>query len=343
MKVLVVSMKYDYGDKTRGASGMDDYFVNPIRRLGHEVIFFDFMERYHVLGRENMNRELLDAVRRERPDVTIFIPYQDEFIPETISALSKHTISVGYYFDDTWRINYSHFWSKYYTWVTTSDVNGINRWRELGCNNFIYVPFSCNAEVFRKMAVSKIYDVSFVGAYHPYRAWLLRKLGQAGINTAAWGFRWPNGRLTQDAMVEVFNQSRINLNMSNNDSRDIGFLLSPAKPLKDTLRAWKGAARSIYRPDAKTREMVKGRHFEINACGAFQLSYYVEGLERHYVIGDEIALYASLEDLIDKIRYYLKHEDEREAIASRGYKRTLRDHTAEKRFTDLFNTIGRLA
>lgn len=340
MKVLIVSMKYDYGDKARGLSGMDEYFMNPILRLGHEVVFFDFMKTFHELGREAMNKELLETIRREQPDIVLFVPFQDQFIPEMIDEMNKHTVTIGYYYDDTWRINYSRFWSQHYTYVTTSDVNGVRRWRELGCNNFIYSPFSANPEVFRKMDIPKKYDVSFVGGYHPYRAWLLHKLRRAGIQVNAWGFGWNTGRLDQNAMVKVFNQSRINLNMSNNDSLDLRFLLSVTMPLKVILRAWEGAGRVIYRPDAKVREMVKGRHFEINACGGFQLSYYVEGIERHYAIGDEIALYASIEDMIEKVRYYLKHEDEREAIALRGYERTLRDHTAEKRFGDLFNAIG---
>jgi spore maturation protein CgeB len=287
-----------------------------------------------------MNRELLETVRREQPDITLFVPYQDEFIPEIIDEMNKDTVTVGYYFDDTWRINYSRFWSKHYSYVTTSDVNGIKRWQKLGCDNFIYSPFSVNTEVFRKIDISKRYDVSFVGGYHPYRAWSLQQLRRAGIKVYAWGFGWNTGRLERDAMVKVFNQSRINLNMSNNDSRDLRFLLSPTKSLKDTLRAWKGAFRLICnRPDAKVREMVKGRHFEINACGGFQLSYYVEGLEHYYTIDKEITLYGSTKDMIDKIRYYLKHENKRKAIALRGYERTLRDHTAEKRFADFFNVI----
>jgi spore maturation protein CgeB len=71
-----------------------------------------------------------------------------------------------------------------------------------------------------------------------------------------------------------------------------------------------------------------------------QLSHYAEGLERSYSIGEEIVLYASPEDLIEKIRYYLKHEDEREAIARRGHERTLRDHTMKKRLQDIFLHLG---
>ena len=44
--------------------------------------------------------------------------------------------------------------------------------------------------------------------------------------------------------------------------------------------------------------------------------------------------------MIDKIKYYLEHNEEREAIARAGYERTLREHTYEKRFNEIFKTIG---
>jgi spore maturation protein CgeB len=60
-----------------------------------------------------------------------------------------------------------------------------------------------------------------------------------------------------------------------------------------------------------------------------------------YSIGEEISIFVSTNDLIEKTRYYLKHEEERDAIAARGYARTLRDHTMEKRFRDLFEAIDK--
>ncbi|MBT9168802.1 MAG: Spore protein YkvP [Syntrophomonadaceae bacterium] len=146
--------------------------------------------------------------------------------------------------------------------------------------------------------------------------------------------------ITSEDMISIFNQSRINLNLSNCVSWDIRYLFTPFRPIKNTLRAWRQAVHAIRRTDMKTVEQVKGRHFEINACGGFQLSYYVEGLERMYSIGEEIALFVSPQDLVEKTRYYLKHEEEREAIAKRGYLRTRSDHTMEKRFQHIFGQLG---
>ena len=45
-------------------------------------------------------------------------------------------------------------------------------------------------------------------------------------------------------------------------------------------------------------------------------------------------------DLIDKICYYLQHEEEREQIARKGYQRTLAEHTYDKRLRLIFEQIG---
>lgn len=339
MKVLVVSMKFDYHSKSPVLSVSEDYFEKPIMSLGHVVLSYDFMGRYIEIGRKAMNMELLETIKREQPDITLFVPYQNEFIPEIIDEMKNHTITVGYFFDDTWRIAYSHLWAGHYQFVTTSAVNGINLWSDRGCNNFIYSPFACNHEVFKRIDTVKKYEVSFVGGYHPYRAWCLQKLRRAGINVNVWGAGWNAGPLDQDAMVQVFNQSKINLNLSNNESFDLRFVFCLSRPLVESFRVAKKTIRSLIQQDTKTLEMVKARHFEINSCGGFQLSYFVEGLEQHYRIGEEIALYQSVDEMIDKVKYFLKNENEREHVAKKGHERALKDHRLTQRFTKLFDEI----
>lgn len=314
-------------------------FLKPLEKLGCVVVPFDFVEFMRTLGREGMNQELLAVVQREQPELVIFVPHTDQFIPKVVDEINRHTITLGYFYDDMWRVEYSRFWARHFTFITTSDVNGLRKFREVGFTNVIYSPFACNPDVYCKKDLPNLYDVTFVGQYHPQREWHINCLRKASIDVHVWGVGWPAGMLELDDMVSIFNQSRINLNLSNCVSWDIRYLATPFRPIKNTLRAWRQAMYSIARPDMKTVEQVKGRHFEINACGGFQLSYYVEGLERLYTIGDEIALFASPEDLVEKTHYYLKHEDEREAIAQRGYARTLRDHTMEKRFQDILEHL----
>jgi len=340
MKVLLVAALYNEGHKSRGFSYEYYNLFQSLERVVSPVVVFDFMEALQQSDRKAMNQALLATVKRERPDVTIVVPYTDQLIPEIIDEVNRHTITVGYFFDDMWRIEYARFWAGHFTFITTSDTNGEKKFRDAGYSNAIYSPFACNHRIFAKKDLPKCYDVSFVGQYHPYRAWLLGQLKRAGVAVQMWGSGWGTGRLSQDEMVAVFNQSRINLNLSNSISWDMRYLLTLNRPVQDTLRTWRTTLGTMRHTDSKTREQVKGRHFEINACGGFQLSYYVEGLERHYRIGDEIAIYESPEDFVEKVRYYLSHEGEREDLAQRGYKRTLLEHTMEQRFQQLFVALG---
>ena len=50
--------------------------------------------------------------------------------------------------------------------------------------------------------------------------------------------------------------------------------------------------------------------------------------------------YRGPDDLADKIRYYLKHEAEREDIRRRGHARCMRDHTWHRRFENAFRERG---
>ena len=85
---------------------------------------------------------------------------------------------------------------------------------------------------------------------------------------------------------------------------------------------------------------MKARIFEVNGCGAFQLSYYVEGIANCYVPDRELVIYTDVDDLIEKIRFYLKHDALRESIAEAGYIRTMQEHTFAHRFKNVFTRMG---
>jgi len=44
-------------------------------------------------------------------------------------------------------------------------------------------------------------------------------------------------------------------------------------------------------------------------------------------------------ELLEKVRYYLKNQNQQEIIREAGYQRALREHTYQKRFQDLFHMI----
>jgi spore maturation protein CgeB len=317
------------------------HFQRPLEKVVDRLLTFDFVRSIRADGRMRMNNSLTELVRVERPDVTIFVPHTGEFMPEAIDEINCHTTTVGYFFDDMWRVEYSRFWARHFTFVTTSDIFGVRKFHEAGFDNVIFSPFACNETVYVRNTLPKRFDVSFVGQYHPQREWVLSYLTKAGVAVHCRGIGWPGGMVNTSQVVEVINQSRVNLNLSNCVSWDVRYLARINRPLKSTYRAWRDTAQAVRARDRKVVEQMKARHFELSSCGGFQLSYYVEGLERHFVIGKEIAIYTTPEDLVDKVRYYLRHDAEREAVAQAGYERTQRDHTMEQRLRDILQQVGR--
>ncbi len=66
------------------------------------------------------------------------------------------------------------------------------------------------------------------------------------------------------------------------------------------------------------RTGIPQRVLDIMACGGFCLTNYQAEIAAFFEDGEELVMYSSIPDLCDKIDYYLKHEEEREAIAKQG-------------------------
>lgn len=81
------------------------------------------------------------------------------------------------------------------------------------------------------------------------------------------------------------------------------------------------------------------RLFEGTACGALVLTDSIaNGLDRLFTIGQEIVVYQDDHDLLDKIAYYLAHDDEREHIARAGRQRTVQQHLYTQRVQLILET-----
>jgi spore maturation protein CgeB len=80
------------------------------------------------------------------------------------------------------------------------------------------------------------------------------------------------------------------------------------------------------------------RLFELPANGVMQISDGGKYLDRFFKVGEEIVGYEDADELIDRIRYYLLHDEERERIARNGYHRVLADYL----FSQSLQRMGRL-
>lgn len=328
MKVVLVCMKYDYADPARGKSYEYFNFYQSLLSEEHQVSLFDFSGEMKLSSKLEMNQRLFNLVVNERPDVTFFSVFNDELDPVMIKELRRYTKTVCFFHDDTWRIDYTLKWAKNFDFFTTPDYFGERKYKLLGFENAIHFPFGCNENIYHKMDLNRQYDISFVGAWHPHREWLINRLQKCNFSVKVAGYGWPSGIVGHDEMVRIFNQSSINLNLSNSISWDTRYLTSSLRALVNTLRS------------PKNSEQIKARHFEINGCGGFQLTYYVQGLEKYYEIGKEIDVYLDVDDLEKKVVFYLKNPNLIKEISEAGMRRTLKEHLFKHRFKLLFNRMG---
>lgn len=81
------------------------------------------------------------------------------------------------------------------------------------------------------------------------------------------------------------------------------------------------------------------RCIDIMAAGGFLLSNYQEDFYDSFIPGKDCVLYESIEDCINKCRYYLSHESERTQIAQNGLGRIRDNHTYEIRLSQIFDIV----
>lgn len=73
------------------------------------------------------------------------------------------------------------------------------------------------------------------------------------------------------------------------------------------------------------------RLFDLAGNGVMQISDGGEYLNDFFKIGEEIVGYEDADDLIEKVGYYLEHDEERKEIAVNGYRRVMKDHRIGQR------------
>jgi spore maturation protein CgeB len=370
MLILYVAMKYDYGKPEQGYSFEHYNFYHSLLHMGHDILYFDFMTLMQQHGRDWMNRHLLEVARAEKPDLLFCVLFTNELDQAVIREISgnTNTITLNWFCDDHWRFDsFSQHWAPCFNWVVTTAKSALPKYERLGYHNVIKSQWAYNHFLYRKLDLHLIYDVTFVGQPHGNRRQVIQALRDAGVDVRVWGSGWESGRLTQEEMIRVFNQSRINLNLSNASTP----ISTPRSRARNMARRWLSRSLRVVpfgtwlktvgkqgiamirhltptgRAQARSNvgssqylDQIKGRNFEIPGCGGFLLTGRAENLEDYYEIGKEVVCFDDVGDLIEKVRYYLHHEDERMAIAQAGYERTLREHTYLHRFREIFQKMG---
>ncbi|MBC7466794.1 MAG: glycosyltransferase [Bdellovibrio sp.] len=330
MKIMYVDMQWDYGKKERGINQIGEIgFHQVFKKLGHEVIPFYFDDYIH--NPAPLQAKILATADEINPDLIIFTLYTDQFTPETLDLLKKKFKTLSWFGDDQWRFeSYTAKYAPHFTYSVTTDHFAVSKYKKLGIQNVIvsqWASLDLEEAVDPSFVPEYKYEVSFVGGFNTTRAWIIDEFKKAGINVNVWGRGWPNGGVDFKDMVRIFQQTKVNLNLSNSVSYDIRCIAHSLRSLLVTLRNRKNASQ------------MKARNFEIPCFGGFQLADYVPSLEAYFNIGKDIACYSTVDEAIMLTRYYLENDVERELIRKNSIKRIQDSHTYLHRFEKIFKQI----
>ncbi len=310
MKLLLVC-EYWYG--TGGWS-----YKKYLEQLGCEVHVFDYRTIYFSVGyrtpivsavtrrfnRRMMNDAFVKCVADLKPDVILILKGETLYQSSLLEVKKKnHPILLQWYPDSPFNVEVKNATKDSIASIPLFDCyfiyakSLIQPLEEHGAQRVEYLPFCYDPEMLtlpeqisnedkKKYAT----NVVFAGTWEPMREWWLEKITE--FDLSVWGNMWDQMKVDSplkskwkgtavygEEISKLFAVSRIHLNFLREQNKDSNNV----------------------------------RTFEIPGFGGFLLTQRSkEQAEELFLEGREIACFETVDELKEKIRYYLEHEDERD-------------------------------
>ena len=306
MHVLCVFSQYNYGLCSRGEGYEYTNFLPALKRLGHEVTFFETWNRNKYLDFVGLNRDFLDTVRQVQPDIILAVQTHYEIWLETWQLIRDLAVSatINWATDDSWKyFQFSRFLVPVLHAFATTYPETYDQYLRGGHNSVLLTQWAANAETLCEPLPAKScrYKVTFIGSAHGDRIKRISKLRSLGIDVKCFGYGWPSGPIAAETIPEIIRDSVISLNFAN--SRGVN--------------------------------QIKARNFEVPGAGGFLLTESAPDIEKYYLPNQEVVTFSGLSDLSEKVKYFLSHPNARDSIAFAGFQRTRKDHTYDQRMKDV--------
>jgi hypothetical protein len=319
---------------------LDDYFGSFVsyyrhfKKLGHDarlIIGNDYKLQQKWINETKLSLEPVEINKKEivmkqiedfQPDVFFMgsmFDYYGDFLKK-VSGMTKNIF--------TWiscphpeNLDFSNI-----KCVISSAEKFVEKFRNKGLNSEV-LKAAFDQDIVSRLDDKKTIDVSFIGGLskktHKKRVEGLEFLVNNGVNLTAFGYglekkRFPfyrnplernfRGELWGLEMYRTLNHSRISLNFH-----------------IDIVKGWSGNMRM----------------FEAAGCGSLLMTENTHDISDFFIPGKEIVTYDDKRDLLDKINYYLDHEDEVNVITKNGQRACIDRHGYQIRIKEFENIINK--
>lgn len=281
------------------------------RMFAYEAAARFLRYRRHPVRYTDLNRRLLEEARKFAPQVVLIV-MGFHISPQTLQAIKRETgaVLINYATDDPFNErtsprNVREAIPLYDVYACTKRAT-MDDVARAGCRNVQYIRFGYHPSVHFAEAPATAEernrfaaDVAFVGEGDGDRLPFFKTLMKAipDLNLALYGGLWD-----LSPTLRRYHRGTVR-------GRDFRLALGSAKIAVNLVRV-------------QNRDDHVMRSFEGPACGAFMLNERTEEHLALFAEGREAAYFESPEELVEKTRYYLNNDAEREQIRKAGWKRT---------------------
>ena len=264
-----------------------------------------------------------------RPDLVLSMA-QAPLSRQALKRLKKEGIPTAMWFVEDFRLfTYWRAFAPYYDiFAVIQKEPFLSELHDIGVENALYLPLAALPSLHAPKVLSSAEkakygaDVAFLGAGYPNRLAAFQAFAEGlekNVKFKIWGTEWEGEprlspyvqrggtRIAPEEAVLVYNASTINLNL--HSSVHTEHLVSNG-------------------------DFVNPRTFELACAGVFQL------VDRRSLMGelfaeDELAHFASLEEMARLVQHYLAYPEERESIVAKGRQKVLAAHCYTHRMESL--------
>ncbi|MFX1274380.1 MAG: glycosyltransferase [Promethearchaeota archaeon] len=263
------------------------------------------IKKFYLNGNWKMNKQLIQEIKMNKYDL-IFLAKSDTINYHSIKKFN-HFSKTWYFIMDPLKTALEINADKYASLCTGSSAtfsNVTKLFKKRGATAF-HITEGYDIDIYKPDIKSseKDIDVVFAGSKSPKRERFINFLKKNGISVICYGSGWKNSSVYLYELADVYRRSKIVLNFV----RDLsGF---------------------------------SDRVLLAMGTGSFLLSEYCHDLKKFFKKEEHLDWFQDMDNMLEKIKYYIQNPALRENIAQKGYEFVKNNFSWEKIMEKIINLI----
>ncbi len=278
------------------------------------------------------NRQILEVV--EQLDAQVLLTVKGCNIkPETLKTLASRGVKTINYYPD-FRFSYDGVdvstFPLYSSFITTKSfqVEALSKMMDKRKVHFLHHGYCPDVHYPSEKSLLKeddVPDVLYVGTYTVHKEKLFTDVIKAcpEIRFRIYGNGWNHSKCSEILKPCLANRPIYAMNYS-----------QLVKASKVNIAIHMGAV-----DETSWQDQVSTRSFELPACKGFMLHVDNAEIRQLYDVGQEIDVFSSVDDLCEKIRFYLANEQLRMQMIERAYLRCVPAYSYDQRAVEIVSLI----